>query len=236
MNKSLATNLVALAVTLIGISFSPNLEILTTVGFFALSGSVTNWIAIHMLFEKVPGLYGSGIIPNKFEEFKIGIRNLMMEQFFTKENIERFFADPGSESNLDLRELSSDIPYDKLFLKLKQGVIASPLGPMLQMFGGEQALDQLEEPVTAKMREAITEILQDEQLLARIKGKIREALPLDLLLSKVEGIVEARLAELTPELVKMIIQQMIREHLGWLVVWGGLFGGIMGMIAYIFQH
>ena len=25
----------------------------------------------HMLFEKVPGLYGSGVIPARFEDFKI---------------------------------------------------------------------------------------------------------------------------------------------------------------------
>jgi uncharacterized membrane protein YheB (UPF0754 family) len=25
-----------------------------------------------------------------------------------------------------------------------------------------------------------------------------------------------------------MVQKIIREHLGWLVVWGGIFGGIMG--------
>jgi hypothetical protein len=42
-----------------------------------------------MLFEKVPFLYGSGIIPNRFEEFKDSIKQLMMQQFFTVENVER---------------------------------------------------------------------------------------------------------------------------------------------------
>ena len=40
---------------------------------FALSGGITNWIAIHMLFEKIP-FYGSGVIPKRFEEFKTGIK------------------------------------------------------------------------------------------------------------------------------------------------------------------
>ena len=38
-----------------------------------------------MLFEKVPGLYGSGVVPSRFEEFKEGIAHLMMKQFFTEE-------------------------------------------------------------------------------------------------------------------------------------------------------
>ena len=51
-------------------------------GLFALSGGLTNWLAIYMLFEKVPLLYGSGVIPNRFEEFKNGIKNLIMNEFF----------------------------------------------------------------------------------------------------------------------------------------------------------
>ena len=33
-------------------------------------------------------------------------------------------------------------------------------------------------------------------------------------------------------MVKEIIQTMIREHLGWLVVWGGVFGGLFGPVAW----
>ena len=48
------------------------------------------------------------------------------------------------------------------------------------------------------------------------------------LLSQVEQIVDQRLNELTPVQVKNIIQEMIRKHLGWLVVWGGVVGGLIG--------
>ena len=65
-------------------------DLLKNIGFFALSGAITNWLAIHMLFEKIPLLYGSGVISNRFEEFKSSIRDLMMQQFFTLENVEQF--------------------------------------------------------------------------------------------------------------------------------------------------
>jgi uncharacterized membrane protein YheB (UPF0754 family) len=28
-----------------------------------------------------------------------------------------------------------------------------------------------------------------------------------------------------------MVQKMIKEHLGWLVVWGGVFGGVIGVIS-----
>jgi hypothetical protein len=59
-----------------------------SIGFFALSVVITNWLAIYTLFEKMPFLYGSGVIHNRFDEFKLAIKDLMMEQFFTQENIE----------------------------------------------------------------------------------------------------------------------------------------------------
>ncbi|MFT7099096.1 MAG: hypothetical protein ACJAS6_000967, partial [Rickettsiales bacterium] len=95
MNKSLTTNLVALLLALCGY-FSPiHNEAIFMVGIFALSGSLTNMIAIHMLFEKVPLLYGSGVILNRFEDFKTGIKNLIIDEFFNKEHIEKFFKENG---------------------------------------------------------------------------------------------------------------------------------------------
>ena len=52
----------------------------------------------------------------------------------------------------------------------------------------------------------------------------------DELLLKIEKILDSRLGDLSPNDVKIIIQKMIREHLGWLVVWGGFFGGLLGLV------
>ena len=45
---------------------------------------------------------------------------------------------------------------------------------------------------------------------------------------KIEEIVNKRLNQLSPMDVKNIIEDMIKNHLGWLVVWGGLIGGLIG--------
>ncbi|MDE5003024.1 DUF445 domain-containing protein, partial [Francisella tularensis subsp. holarctica] len=77
---SFVTNLLAARLEILGVYFA---EVhIKNIGFYALSGALTTWIAIYMLFEKIPFLYGSGSIPNKFESFKRAIKKMIMEQFF----------------------------------------------------------------------------------------------------------------------------------------------------------
>jgi uncharacterized membrane protein YheB (UPF0754 family) len=95
---------------------------------------------------------------------------------------------------------------------------------MLAMVGGRKALDPLKEPVIKKLK-IIIEDLINERAKESSSSKSSE----DLII-KIENVLDARLADLTPKDIKRIIQQMIREHLGWLVVWGGFFGGLLGLI------
>ncbi len=76
MNKSFITNFLAFIAVILGYAFANN--IIFTIGLFALSGAITNWLAIHMLFERVPFLYGSGVIQLKFAGFKVAIKNLIL--------------------------------------------------------------------------------------------------------------------------------------------------------------
>jgi len=44
--------------------------IVFNLGIFAFSGGATNGIAIKMLFDKIPGFAGSGVIPSRFVEIR----------------------------------------------------------------------------------------------------------------------------------------------------------------------
>lgn len=238
MNKSLVTNLVsALCVGAGAAAPEPWRAPVMTMGMFALSGAITNWAAVHMLFEKVPGIYGSGIVPLHFEEFKTGIRDLMMRQFFTRENIERLFQDEAQATvGIELDSLIDEADLKPAFEALIQAVMESPLGGMLGMLGGVQALEPLREPFAEKMRGAIKEIAGSDEFKAAFQAGLPTEAITDDILKKIEAIVTARLDELTPQAVKEIIQNMIREHLGWLVVWGGVFGGLIGLAAALFTR
>ena len=48
---------------------------------------------------------------------------------------------------------------------------------------------------------------------------------------QVDGLLETKLEELTPDRVKEMMEEVIREHLGWLIVWGNVFGGTIGLLS-----
>jgi uncharacterized membrane protein YheB (UPF0754 family) len=211
----------------------PFRKLLLLVGVFALSGAITNWLAVYMLFEKIPGLYGSGVIPARFEDFKREIHRLIMEQFFSKDNVERFFGTTGDGQDpaLDLAPIIEETDITPAFDALVGVVMASSFGGMLAMAGGARALAPLKQPFTEKMKETFKELAQSPSFQETLRLQLTSASTSSAMLSKVDAMVQQRLAELTPQMVKEIMQQMIRDHLGWLVVWGGLFGGLIGLVT-----
>ena len=234
MNKSFLTNIIALFILLAGLLLPQPL--LQNIGLFALSGAITNWLAIHMLFEKIPGLYGSGVIPNRFEEIKLAIRQLMMKQFFTAENIDRFLTQgSGAATELHLKPIIEKIDLEPAFNSLTSTVMESSFGNMLGMLGGEEALLPLKEPFIVRMRESLIEMTEDESFSEMLKDELEQPDVMGDISDKISSIIEQRLNELSPQLVKQMVQDMIQQHLGWLVVWGGIFGGLIGLIASLLQ-
>ncbi len=232
LNKSSATNLISLLVIGIGYACPWYSEVVKAVGFFAFSGAITNWLAIHMLFEKVPFLYGSGIIPARFEEFKASIKALMMEQFFTVEHIEQFIENEEQQGGkvLNLSPLLHAVDYDKVYEGLVSSIMHSSFGGMLMMMGGEEALLPLKQPFIEKRQHTLTEMVESDRFKHALQQGLNAHKISEDLTSKIEIVIDNRLRELTPQMVKEIVQAIIKTHLGWLVVWGGVFGGLLGAL------
>ena len=228
MNKSNMTNIISLIVTILG--YAIHNDIIFMIGVFAFSGAITNSLAIHMLFEKVPFLYGSGVIESKFSQFKISIHNLIMNQFFTQEHLTRFFQTEvnSAKKTIDFEKILNKTDFSPAYESLKEAVMQSSFGGMLGMFGGESALEPLREPFTKKLQASIIKISASDAFQEVVNEALKsEDLSKDVY-EKLSKIVNTRLEELTPKMVKEIIQEMIKEHLGWLVIWGAVFGAVIG--------
>lgn len=123
--------------------------LLQNIGLFALSGSITNWLAIHMLFEKIPFLYGSGVIESRFKDFKRGIKNLVMSQFFNQEDSTKFLI------KVNKIVISN---FESLYKQLVDAIISSSAGAIITMMGGESALEALKPPIISKIKEFINKL------------------------------------------------------------------------------
>jgi len=233
MRKSVFINLVALFL-IIGSFYVPNeyKNYLYYTGLFALSGAVTNQIAIFMLFNKIPLLYGSGVIELNFEKFKKAIKDMIMEQFFTKDRLQKFFKE--EENKINLAPIVEDTNFNVAFDALKESVMESKFGQVINMFGGEASLEGLRESFNSKLKSAVVKIVSSDTFKKQIDSHLQSSSLSDDLIQKVESIVENRLAELGPKSVKELLDKLIKEHLDWLVVWGGVFGGFIGFLSNLF--
>lgn len=231
MNKSDITNI--LTILLLAYGYGNDNDTIFTIGLFAFSGAITNTLAIHMLFEKVPYLYGSGVIEKKFGQFKLSIHNLLMNQFFNKDNLKKFFQEEVSsaKSTIDFEKILNKTDFTPAYDSLKEAVMESSFGGMLGMFGGEAALEPLKEPFTKKLQASIVEISNSDAFQNVLNEALKSDDLSDDIHEKLSTIVNRRLDELTPKMVKEIVQDMIKEHLGWLVIWGAVFGGLIGYIS-----
>ena len=208
-------------------------------GLFALSGGITNWLAIHMLFERVPGLYGSGVIPMRFEDFKVGIRKLIMEQFFNSADLKEFFHGEGDTTEkigASLKQSIDDLDLETAFESLLDVLMSSSFSGMLNMVGGRDALNPLKSSFVKKMRDYFQEQFANSGLQDQIQDALINALDDESIRNKLAKLIDQRLEQMTPQMVKDIIQEMIRKHLGWLVVWGCLFGGMIGLTVTIISN
>ena len=230
LDKTFITNTTALFLAVISYKFDGLFaSVLLYTGLFALSGSLTNQLAIHMLFEKVPFLYGSGVILDRFEAFKDSIKNLMMNQFFTIEQLDNFFK--TEEKKIDLTPIIEDTDFSVAFDALSATVMDSTFGGMIGMFGGKAVLETLRAPFTEKMKSAVITIVKSDDFNKTLQNHMQKSsLSVDVIKS-IETVIDARLNELTPLMVKDMVQKLIKDHLSWLVVWGGVFGGAIGLIS-----
>ena len=102
---------------------------------------------------------------------------------------------------------------------------------MLGMLGGKDALSPLKTPFVERMRDYFRAQFANRTFQSRIENALRGALDEESIRQTVADLIDRRLDEMTPKMVKDIVQQMIHKHLGWLVVWGCAFGGMIGLVV-----
>jgi len=183
LDKNLTPNLIAVLIILASFVLpEPVAAVVRTVGLFALSGALTNWLAIHMLFQRVPGLYGSGVIPLHFEEFKKGILTLVTKHLFSEEVVKSTLAGAasdsgsgngsGSQTEFDIEPFVEGLDLDVAYDQLKDTIMESSFGAMLGMVGGADALETMRGPFKMRMQKFLAETARSEAFQKAVRAQM----------------------------------------------------------------
>jgi len=238
--KTFASNACTFALMLVGVfmkSFGdagPYTRWVLAAGVFGFAGGITNWLAVHMLFERVPGLYGSGVIPLRFVEIRETVKDTMMKTFFDSEYLERYLrtklaslaeGSDGAALQAELSRMLGSPAVEQMVEAQLEGLKAKPEGLILAMQGIEPR--SLKPVVMAFIKGAAADlgpIIATQLDPAAI-------MPVHRLRAEIDSLMSTKLLELTPERVRALLEEVIRVHLGWLVVWGNVFGAAIGLVS-----
>jgi len=199
-------------------------------------GGITNWLAVVMLFDKIPGIYGSGLIPNNFKEIRESLKNAVLRTFFEETYMTEYFKDKFGavllatfNFSLVFKNVVASPKFITAVDEELQAILDRPEGAMLKMMGVQPAqLRGMVMPFINNMGDEIgTKLLTFWGPKPSDIGKFRD---------QVDGVMTAKLLELTPERVKQMMEEVIRSHCRWIIVWGNILGGCLGLICFAFGY
>jgi len=182
-------------------------------GLMAVTGGFTNFIAIKMLFDKMI-LPGSGIIPARFKEIRLVVKNVIMKNFFDEKYLNYYLKNKILAIDLE-KKMEGFFSSDK-FIKMLEGSLGNEEAKMFLPFI---------RPYLMKLSQRLAPLIKEKiqtMNLAEDMGQMKE---------EIDNFLTDRLKDLTAEKVKFLLEDVMREHLNWLIFWGTVFGGCLGIIC-----
>lgn len=247
LNKGTLSNVVTFLVMVVGFVLSaldvangmPGradvVQYLVAFGVFGFAGGITNWLAVEMLFTKIPGIAGSGVILRQFVPIRESIKSMMMQMFFEVEFMRAHISARALELVRDIDvggrivRIMSEPEFDAVLQAKIVELSTRPEGQLLQtmapMFGSIEAMVPMLKPMLVKVASELGSSAAES-------FDPFEIWTIERLHEQLDDLLKQKLLELTPEMVKDMMEAMMRKHCTWLVVWGNLFGGLIGVGAH----
>ncbi|KAJ1462156.1 hypothetical protein M885DRAFT_203384 [Pelagophyceae sp. CCMP2097] len=244
LNKGDASNVFTCVIFAIGailraVAPGTAADLILAFGLFGFAGGITNWLAVKMLFDKIPGLIGSGVIPRRFQDILGALKTMILETFFEERFLRAYIAErsAGFFEGLDLKgKLEKAMKaegFDGALARKLEALSETPEGMMLAtlapMFGGFDTMVPMIKPMLVGV---------GAELIGTLSSNfdVDDVLDIKAVRGEIDKVLTQRMTTLTPEKVKRMMSNVIRDHLGWLVVWGNVFGGIIGVASFLAKY
>jgi len=178
-------------------------------------GSLTNWVAIKMLFhprepKKFIGITFHGIFPKRQQQFAEKLGKLVSDEFLSFADIEEKISNPGNlKKIMPMIELHvDDFLRDRIGKEL----------PMVSMFIGDKTIGRLKGAFMKEIETLFPEVMK------QYAGNLKAELNLEqLVVKKVTGFSSAKLEEILYKSLSKEFRQV------------GLLGALIGFIIGIVQ-
>eukprot|EP01083_Nonionella_stella_P089759 250581_1 len=204
-----------------------------SLGLFGFAGGITNWLAVKMLFDQIPFLYGSGVIPRRFKEIRQTVKKTIMKTFFDEDYLRTYIHSkvqtfdlegkicmimdsPETQKMIDIKLNETMQKPEVIMLMAMMNMQSAMLIPMLKPFIVTMGKD------VAPMLK--TQLFDDSEFVNT--RRIHE---------EIDQLMETKLELLTAPMVKKLMEEVMRKHLAWLIIWGNIFGALIGLISAILK-
>lgn len=182
----------------------------------ALTGWITNYLAVKMLFHpkkpiSIVGIKIQGIFPKRQLLLAEKLGALVSEQLFSIEDVTTLMNDPELTSGTkELLEKKVDNFMNK-FLQDK---------PMLAMFMSGEMKDQIKGAILKELEESLPEIIQNYTQSLQEKVDIKE-------------IVRKKVAALSTDEIEKMLYGIMSKEFRFIEILGGILGFIIGIIQVL---
>ena len=204
-NKGDASNLATFLIMAVGIIMKTQhprmlgVDCVLSAGLFGFAGGVTNWLAVKMLFDRVPLLVGSGVIPRQFKEIRAALKAMVMQMFFDRSFIESFIAERAKDVLGNTLDISGgvkaalagpdvDATMERTLTKISETEDGKMLKSVGAMVGGMAGLVPKLKPVVEGFAVEVGELLASNLDPAKLISVDKVLVEVDRLLEEKVGV------------------------------------------------
>jgi hypothetical protein len=186
-----------------------------------------------MLFDRIPFVLGSGVVPRRFEAIKRAIADVLINTFFEEAFLSRYVVSKAGQltAMLDADTLATllDSPAVNKLLDAKLADLAArPEGVMLGLIG--MPTEQLKPVLIPLIISAACDILPQVTEQLNPRAQLFQS-GLGYFRREAARLVDSKMRELSADDVTAVLDSVIRHELGALVVWGAVLGGLLGLLT-----
>lgn len=208
-------------------------------GTFGFTGGCVNYLAVTLFFKRIPGLYGTGIIYNHYQDICESVRTSVIDIFFDERFLELYskqkFNNQIIRLNIEghLQRILQSETVDQLISTELHSLAASPEGQLLSSVGIKlSSLGKLVKPyIVDLLTDAVPVVMERLTSFSQDQGIKR-------LKQELKSYTAARKEEVPSNKVELLIKDLMFSHLQLLVILGcavGIFLGVLSQITGVAQ-